>query len=90
MNDSFYATLKLVTSEEVLGEVLPQEEEGTEFFVLSNPITISENHQVDAEKGIVISGMIPRKWMMYANEDLTIVYKQHHSAELPAKEEMQV
>ena len=74
---SFYATMKLVTSEEVLGEVLPQEEEGTEFFVLSNPITISENHQVDTEKGVVISGMVPRKWMMYANEDLTIVYKQH-------------
>lgn len=77
MNDSFYATLKLVTCEEVLTEVLPQEEDGTEFFVLSNPITISENHQVDTEKGVVISGMIPRKWMMYANEDLTIVYKQH-------------
>ena len=74
---TFFATMKLVTSEEVLGEILPQEEEGTEFFVVSNPITISENHQVDTEKGVVISGMVPRKWMMYANEDLTIIYKQH-------------
>jgi len=75
--NTFFATMKLVTSEEVLGEILPQEEEGTEFFVVSNPITISENHQVDTEKGVVISGMVPRKWMMYANEDLTIIYKQH-------------
>ena len=74
---SFYATMKLITSEEVLGEILPQDEEGTEFFVVSNPITITENQQVDTEKGIVISGMVPRKWMMYANEDLAIIYKQH-------------
>ena len=29
----FYATMKLTTSEEVLCEVLPQDEEGEEFFV---------------------------------------------------------
>ena len=73
----FFATLKLVTSEEVLGEVMPQEEEGTEFFILSNPITITESHQIDAEKGIVVSSLAPRKWMMYSNEDLVIVYKNH-------------
>ncbi len=61
----------------MLSEVMPQEENGTEYFVLSNPIVISESHQVDAEKGVVMSGLVPRKWMMYANEDLTIVYKQH-------------
>ena len=77
MNESFFATLKLVTTEEVLGEVLPQEENGTDFFVLSNPIIVTETQQVDTEKGVVISGLQPRKWMLYSNEDLTIVYKQH-------------
>ena len=77
MNESFYATMKLSTCEEVLAEVLPQEENGTEFFILSNAITIAESNQIDAEKGIVMSGLVPRKWMLYANEDLTIVYKQH-------------
>ena len=79
MNDPtpFYATMKLTTSEEVLSEVMPQTEEGTDFFILSNPIVIAENNQIDVEKGIVMSGLVPRKWMMYANEDLTIVYKQH-------------
>ena len=73
----FFATLKLITSEEVLGEVVPQEEDGTEFFLISNPITISESHQIDPEKGIVTSSLAPRKWMMYSNEDLVIVYKTH-------------
>mgnify|MGYP003128278618 FL=1 len=77
MNDSFYATLKLSTTEEVLSEVMPAEENGTDFFVLQNPIVISESTQVDTEKGIVMSGLVPRKWMMYSNEDLAIVYKQH-------------
>ena len=73
----FHATMKLITGEEVLGEVMPATEEGTDFFILSNPIVIAENNQIDAEKGIVMSGLVPRKWMLYANEDMTIVYKQH-------------
>jgi len=77
MNESFYATMKLTTSEEVLSEVMPQSENGTDFFILSNPIIIAESNQIDPEKGIVMSGLVPRKWMMYSNEDLTIVYKQH-------------
>ena len=77
MPGCFFATMKLVTSEEILAEVLPQDEEGTEFFVLSNPIIISETMQVDSEKGVAMSGLVPRKWMLYANEDMTIVYKNH-------------
>ena len=73
----FYSTIKLVTGEEILSEVMPQSENGTDFFILSNPIVIAENNQIDVEKGVVMSGLVPRKWMMYANEDLTIVYKQH-------------
>ena len=73
----FFATMKLVTSEEILAEVLPQNEEDTEFFVLSNPIIVSENVQIDQENVEGMSGLVPRKWMLYANEDMTIVYKQH-------------
>ena len=73
----FFATIKLTTSEEILSEVLPQTEHGVDFLVLSNPIIINENNQVDTEKGIVMSGLVPRKWMIYSNEDLAILYKQH-------------
>jgi|TARA_R110002012_G_scaffold7317_1_gene34451 hypothetical protein len=73
----FFATLKLITCEEVLSEVMPQEENDTEFFVLSDPIIIGETPQIDKEQGVVLSALSPRKWLMYANEDLVIVYKQH-------------
>ena len=77
MPDNFFATMKLITSEEILAEVLPQEEDGTEFFVLNNPIIISETMQIDQDKGVAMSGLVPRKWMLYANEDMTILYKNH-------------
>ena len=77
MPGCFFATMKLTTAEEILAEVMPQKEEDTEFFVLSNPIVISETVQVDQDKGVAMSGLVPRKWMLYANEDMTIVYKSH-------------
>ena len=77
MLETFHATIKLITGEEVLAEVMPTNEHGMEFFVLSNPITIAENIQIDQEKGIAISGMIPKKWMNFANDDLTILNRQH-------------
>ena len=77
MQHSFPATMKLVTGEEVLCEISPTEEGGQEFFLVSNPIIVSEQVQLDHQKGVAMSGLIPKKWMMYSNEDLTIIYKQH-------------
>ncbi len=77
MMDPFHATVKLITGEEVLAEVMPTEENGSEFFVLSNPIIISENVQIDQEKGIAISGLIPKKWMTYSSDDMSLVNKTH-------------
>ena len=45
--------------------VMPSEEGGQEFFLISNPIIIDESNQVDAERGVVLSGLIPKKWMMF-------------------------
>ena len=75
MQDSFPATMKLVTGEEVLAEVSMSKENNTEFFVVSNPIVISEQMQMNHEKGVVVSGLVPKKWMMYSNDDMTIIYK---------------
>ena len=77
MQDSFPATMKLVTGEEVLAEVSVTEENNTEFFVVSNPIVISEQMQLNHEKGVAVSGLVPKKWMMYSGDELTIIYKQH-------------
>ena len=77
MNDPFFATIKMITGEEVLSEVVVTEEHGVEFYVFKDPIVIQENTTVDTSKGMAFSGLIPKKWMMYCNDDMTIVHKQH-------------
>ena len=77
MTDSFYATIKITTGEEVLSEIMPTEENGEKFFVLHNPIVIHESTQVDSEKGVVMSGLIPKKWMLFQNQDMSILYPNH-------------
>jgi hypothetical protein len=77
MSEPFIATIKMITGEEVLCEVMPTEENGSEFFVISNPIVIAENVQIDQEKGIAISGLIPKKWMTYSSDDMSIVNRTH-------------
>lgn len=73
----FHATIKMITGEEVIAKVMPSVEEEKDYFVLSNPITITENMQIDAEKGIAVSGLVPKKWMNFASDDMTIVNKTH-------------
>ena len=75
--EPFFATMKLVTGEEILAEVLASEESGSQFFIVGNPIIVNETNQVDSKNGVVVSGLVPKKWMLYANDDLTIVYKNH-------------
>ena len=77
MSEPFYATLKITTGEEVLSEVMPTEEHGEKFFVLHNPIIIQESTQVDSEKGVVMSGLIPKKWLLFQNEEMAILYPNH-------------
>ena len=75
--DSFHATMKLVTGEEVLAEITPSDENGTEFFVAFNAIVVNEQMQLNHEKGIAMAGLVPKKWMMYASDDMSIIYKNH-------------
>ena len=77
MNESFYATLKLVTGEEILAEITSMNENETDFFLVNNPIIVSENVQIDHQKGIAISGLIPKRWQLYANDSMTIINKNH-------------
>ncbi len=75
--EPFFATMKLVTGEEILAEVMANDETGAEFFVVGNPIVINETNSVDAKNGVIVSALVPKKWMMYADDELTIVYKNH-------------
>ena len=74
---SFYATLKLITGEEILAEATLTEENGREFFLVNDPIVVNETMQVDHQKGIAMSGLVPKKWQLYANDSMTIINKQH-------------
>ena len=67
----------MITGEEVLAQVMPGDNEDNNFFVLSNPIVVHENMTIDAEKGVAVSGLVPKRWMLYYNDDMTIVYKSH-------------
>lgn len=75
MNDAFYATLKLITGEEVLAEAILSEENGVEFFLLHGAITVEQTTSIDSEKGVATSGLTPKKWPLFSSDDLTIVYK---------------
>ena len=61
----------------MLAQVSVTEENNLEFFIVSNPIVISEQIQLNHEKGVAVSGLVPKKWMMYSNDDMTIIYRQH-------------
>ena len=75
MKEPFYATVKMVTGEEVLALTTVAEENGVEFLILHNPITVDQNNTIDMEKGVAVSNLVPRKWLMYSGEDMVIVHK---------------
>jgi len=77
MSSSFYATIKLITGEEILAEATLTEENGVEFFLVNDPIVVNETMQVDHQKGIAMSGLVPKKWQLYANDSMTIIQKEH-------------
>ena len=77
MSDSFHATIKLITGEEILAEATLMEENGFEFFVVNDPIVINESMQIDHQKGLAISGLVPKKWQLYASDSTTIIQKYH-------------
>jgi hypothetical protein len=80
MQGPFFATIKLITGEEVLAEVMHEldHETNDDFFTVANPITVTEMTKIDHQRGVMVSGLVPKKWMAYsANDDLTIIHKQH-------------
>ena len=76
MSDSFHATVKLSTGEEILTQIMECEEEGESFYIFHNPIVITENNQVDMQKGLVVSGLVPKKWMLYSPDDMHVIQKE--------------
>lgn len=72
MSDLFYATIKMVTGEEVLAEVMHTEEHGVRILILHNPIVMEETF--DSEGGKFKVGQTAKKWLQYATEDMVVVH----------------
>jgi len=75
--ETFHATIKMITGEEVLAQVMPNDSEAGMFFVLQNPIVIDEKTTIDPEKKMAVSGLIPKKWMNFATDDMTVINMNH-------------
>ena len=71
MSDLFYATIKMISGEEVLAEVLHSEENGARFLILHNPIVMEETF--DNDGGQFKVGQSARKWLQYATDDMVVV-----------------
>jgi hypothetical protein len=68
MEEDFYATIKLKTSEEIFSRVMPSEEDNNHYLILINPIQISE---IKSRKGTV--GYKVEPWLKTTREDMFII-----------------
>lgn len=73
MNEIFYATVKMITGEEVLAEVMMCEENDTQFFIFYNPIIMEESFEHDKGKFKYVPSS--KKWLQFATDDMVVVQK---------------
>jgi hypothetical protein len=65
MEDEFYASIKLVSGEEIFSLVTPSQEEDRIFLILQNPVTI----ETVVMKNINIQGYKIDPWIKFADDD---------------------
>ena len=68
MEDDFYATIKLISGEEIFAKVAASEEENRTMLILHHPIIISE---IKGRKGVV--GYKVEPWLKTTKEDMFIM-----------------
>ena len=68
MEDDFYASIKLVSGEEIFARVVPCEEEGKINLLLTNPITFTEIKNRSGDTGYKVE-----PWIKTTSEDMFIV-----------------
>ena len=69
MEEEFYASIKLVSGEEIFAIVCPTNEEGRTLLILENPVIIDP--MVSRNAGIV--GYKVRPWMKIPDDDIYII-----------------
>lgn len=68
IEDDFYATIKLISGEEIFAKVAASEEEDRTVLLLSNPITIGE---IKNRMGII--GYKVEPWLKTTKDDLFVI-----------------
>jgi len=69
IEDEFYATIKLITGEEIFARVAASEEEDRTMLILSNPVTIEKIKN----KNNSIQGYKVEPWLKTTHEDIHII-----------------
>ena len=67
MNEEFYCILKLVSGEELLSLVMPDDNDGDPVLILQNPVTIKT---VQSQTGVVLK---IKPWMELSDDDFYII-----------------
>ena len=52
MEEDFYASIKLVSGEEIFGEVMPSEENGRTVLIISDPVEIETGSMKGSSEGL--------------------------------------
>ena len=65
MEEDFYATIKLVSGEEIFSIVCPTEEDGKTLLILNNPVTI----EVIVMKHVGMQAYKVDPWLTFADDD---------------------
>ena len=61
MEEQFYATIKMITGEEVLARVMKSTENGVEIFLLDDPIVIGETIINRQQREVSLIGISAQK-----------------------------
>ena len=70
MEEDFYASVKLVSGEEIFGEVMPSEENGRTVLIISDPVEIETVNMNGSHEGL---RMMP--WLRsMPNENIVIIH----------------
>jgi hypothetical protein len=70
MSEDFYATLKLISGEELFSIVTPHKENGKNFLLLYEPVKITE-----VKNRSNISGYMIESWLKFTGDDLFLIEK---------------
>jgi len=68
MEDDFYASIKLISGEEIFARVMPCEEHGNINLLVTNPITLTE---VKSRNGV--TGYKVEPWLKTTKEDMFLL-----------------